>query len=240
MNGLVKVKNSQFGSIVCDYYGNNNGEFFMTRQQIGEALEYDDPADAIYRIHKRHKGRLDKFSTIDKLSSVEGTRDVVRETVLYSAKGVYEICRWSHQPKADAFYDHVYDILEGLRLGYLRIVLERQSPHWQATRLESKSNRRMETDEIKALVEYAKANGSKNADKYYVIFTKLANKAVGIPSNSRDAITTSQLNNLILIEHIIGEIIKAGIQQGRYYKDIYQDCKEQLELFITVAFLKAG
>lgn len=121
-----------------------------------------------------------------------------------------------------------------------RILLERQSPHWQATRLESKTTRRMETDEIKALVEYAKANGSKNADKYYVNFTKLANKVVGIPPDSRDAITASQLNNLILIEHIIGEIIKAGIRQGNYYKDIYQACKKQLEQFTVVAFLKAG
>ncbi len=120
------------------------------------------------------------------------------------------------------------------------LLLERQSPHWQATRLESKTNRRMETDEIEALVEYAKANGSKNADKYYVNFTKLANKVVGIPPDSRDAITASQLNNLILIEHIIGEIIKAGIRQGSYYKDIYQACKKQLEQFTVVAFLKAG
>lgn len=208
MNGLVKVKNSQFGSIVCDYYGNNDGEFFMTRRQIGEALEYADPQKAIDNLHKAHKDRLDIFSVTLKSRGTDGK---YYDTCFYSAKGVFEICRWSHQPKADAFYDHVYDILEGLRLGYLRITLERQSPHWQATRLESKSNRRMETDEIKALVEYAKENGSKNADKYYVIFTKLANKAVGLPSNSRDAITTSQLNNLILIEHIIGEIIKAGI-----------------------------
>lgn len=237
MNNLVKVKNSQFGSIACDYYGDNDGEFFMTRQQIGEALGYDNPMIAIAKIHDRHKDRIDKFSVLTKLTGTDGKK---YETYLYSAKGVYEICRWSRQPKADAFYDHVYDILEGLRLGYLRLSLERQSPHWQVTRLESKSNRRMETDEIKALVVYAKANGSKNADKYYMIFTKLANKAVGISPNSRDAITTGQLNNLILIEHIIGEVIKAGIQQSRYYKDIYQDCKEQIELFTTVSFLKVG
>ena len=51
-----------------------------------------------------------------------------------------------------------------------RLLMERQSPHWQATRLESKKNRRMETDEIKMLVEYAKAQGSKNADKYFKAF----------------------------------------------------------------------
>ena len=120
-----------------------------------------------------------------------------------------------------------------------RLLMERQSPHWQATRLESKKNRRMETDEIKMLVGYAKAQGSKNADKYYISFSKLANKAVGIQTDSRDALTTSQLNNLMLIEHIIGEVIKESIRQGMHYKDIYKACKEQIQQFQKIAYLAA-
>lgn len=120
-----------------------------------------------------------------------------------------------------------------------RLIMERQSPHWQQTRLESKTNRRMETDEIKAMVEYAKANGSRNADKYYISLSNLANKAVGIQSNSRDMITTNQLNNLILIEHIIGEVIKEGIRQQLYYKDIYKACKARIEQFQKIAYLAA-
>lgn len=90
MNSLVKVRNSQFGSIVCDYYGNNNGEFFMTRQQIGGALGYMDPMIAIAKIHERHKNRIDKFSVLTKLTGTDGKK---YETYLYFAKGVYEICR---------------------------------------------------------------------------------------------------------------------------------------------------
>lgn len=117
-------------------------------------------------------------------------------------------------------------------------ILERQTPHWQATRLESKSNRRMETDEIKQLVQYAKDNGSKNADRYYCNLSILANKAVGIDSNSRDTATAGQLNNLILIEHIIGEVIKEGILQSLYYKDIYKLCKQRIEQFKQLAYLQ--
>ena len=97
----------------------------------------------------------------------------------------------------------------------------------------------METDEIKMLVEYAKAQGSKNADKYYISFSKLANKAVGIQADSRDALTTSQLNNLILIEHIIGEVIKESIRQEMHYKDIYKACKVQIQQFQRIAYLAA-
>ena len=51
MEELEKVKNSQFGTVICDYYGNGKGEFFMTRQQIGQALEYENPQKAIDNIH---------------------------------------------------------------------------------------------------------------------------------------------------------------------------------------------
>lgn len=117
MSNLALVKSKNFGNVQCDFYSDHDKEIWMTREQIGRALEYSDPDDAIYRIHQRHKDRLDKFSTLDSLSSVEGTRTVTRDVLLYSARGVYEICRWSRQPKANAFYDFVYDILESLRKG---------------------------------------------------------------------------------------------------------------------------
>lgn len=117
-------------------------------------------------------------------------------------------------------------------------IMEQNSIHWQTTRLESKSNRRMETDEIKLFVQYAKENGSKNAERYYCNLSILANKAVGIESNSRDSATAGQLNNLILIEHIIGEVVKEGISKMLYYKDIYKACKQRIEQFKQVAYLQ--
>ena len=120
-----------------------------------------------------------------------------------------------------------------------QLLLEKQTQHWQNTRLESKTNRRLETDEIKRLVEYAKEQGSKNADKYYIIFSKLANKAVGINSRQRDNATAKQLNNLTLIENIINNVIKDGIIKGICYKEIYQDCKNRINSFLSVAYLEA-
>ena len=119
-------------------------------------------------------------------------------------------------------------------------IREHCSPRWQATRLESIKNRKLETDEIKAFVEYAKSNGSKNADKYYMNFSKMANKAVGINPDSRDEATVNQLNNLILIEHIIGEVIKDGTSRMMYYKDIYKACKLRIGQFQNIAFLSVA
>ena len=64
MEELRVVKNSQFRSVSCDYYGNGDGEFFVTRQQIGKALEYDNPQKAIdkrvssyYIVERRMDGK---------------------------------------------------------------------------------------------------------------------------------------------------------------------------------------
>lgn len=118
-----------------------------------------------------------------------------------------------------------------------QILLEKQTALWQNTRIEAKANRLRETDEIKALVAYAKENGSKNAEKYYITFSNLANKAVGIDSNQRSTATTSQLNNLILIENIISHVVKEGLQKQSHYKGIYKACKERIEQFKYIAYL---
>ncbi|MBP3038099.1 hypothetical protein J9303_01070 [Bacillaceae bacterium Marseille-Q3522] len=91
----------------------------MSRKQIGEALEYSDPRVAIAKLHASHKERLDKFSGVTDTVTPGGG---AQKSVIYSAKGVYEICRWSEQPKANAFFDFVYDLLEGLRTGTLKII----------------------------------------------------------------------------------------------------------------------
>ncbi len=119
-----------------------------------------------------------------------------------------------------------------------QLLQEKQTTHWIETRQQSKSNRKLETDEIKNFIEYAFANGSHNADWYYKSLTNLANGVVGIGSNQRDSISVSQLNNLILIENIIGHVIVEGIEKQLYYKEIYKDCKARLEIFKDIAYLK--
>ncbi len=228
MSKLVKVQNSLFGTVTCDYYGNGKGEFFMTRQQIGQALEYKDPQWAIDKIHHAHKDRLDKFSVTTKLVATDGK---AYDTFLYSAKGVYEICRWSRQPKADAFYDHVYDILEGLRLGYLKLEIERQSPLWQQTRSSGKNVHRMETDTIQNFVAYAISQGSLNADRYYTLFTQLANKTANILPNQRDNLSIKQLSKLSFIESMIESIVQECMDKGMEYHAIYKECKNRMLAF---------
>jgi|SRR5690625_1396540 len=111
---LSIVSKEMFGQKEMDIYVNDNNDIFMTREQIGQALEYATPRKAISDLHNRHKERLDKFSVVSRLRTTDGKQ---YETIIYNEKGIYEIARKSGQPKADEFYDWVYDLLSRLRRG---------------------------------------------------------------------------------------------------------------------------
>jgi prophage antirepressor-like protein len=95
------VKSEFFDDLKCDVYQGEE-EYYMTREQIGNALGYANPRVAISNIHARNRDRFDGMSVVLKLSTTDGKS---YDTVVYSRKGIMEICRWSRQPKADAFID---------------------------------------------------------------------------------------------------------------------------------------
>lgn len=115
MNNLKLVETDVFNEIAtCDFWGNANNEYLVTREQIGRALGYSNPTKAIDNIHRRHRERIDKFSTTLTLGVLEGDRYVERERILYNRKGIMEICRWSRQPLADKFMDWCWEIMDRL------------------------------------------------------------------------------------------------------------------------------
>ena len=114
MSSLKLITTEKFGSIPCDFYRNMNDDILLTREQIGSALEYANPDDALSKIHRRHKDRLDQLSVIAKLSSTDGKE---YNTYLYTERGVMEICRWSNKPKANQFMDWCWDIVTKYRQG---------------------------------------------------------------------------------------------------------------------------
>lgn len=109
------VETDVFNKIAtCDFWGNINNEYLVTREQIGRALGYSNPTKAIDNIHRKHRERIDKFSTTLTLGVLEGDRYVERERILYNRKGIMEICRWSRQPLADKFMDWCWEIMDRL------------------------------------------------------------------------------------------------------------------------------
>lgn len=78
-----------------NFYKDEDSNIYMTRKQIGEALEYSDGGRGIRVIHSRNKDRLDKFSTTVEISQLEGNRMVTRDTIVYTERGIAEVVRYS-------------------------------------------------------------------------------------------------------------------------------------------------
>lgn len=108
MSNLTLITTETFNNLPCNFYRNMDDDILLTREQIGQALDYSDPVDSIYRIHKRHQDRLDNLSVC--LSDGLG-----HNIYYYTEKGVMEICRWSKSKRANEFMDWTWNIITKYR-----------------------------------------------------------------------------------------------------------------------------
>jgi len=105
-------------------------------------------------------------------------------------------------------------------------------------RLDGKQVRRLETDAIKHLVEYAKASGRSRPEMYYSNITKMTNKALGIESGQRASMDARQLQLLKLAETMVEIAIRDGLKAELHYKDVYRLCKDRVSDVLGQLLLK--
>lgn len=117
------------------------------------------------------------------------------------------------------------------------ILREKSTSVWLEARQKGMITRKAETDVIKELVEYAKAQGSTHADMLYMTYSKLANALCGI--KSRDQATSSQLHDLSIFENLILSMIRNGIEANMDYKQIYKECKDRCYAAQKIAMIGA-
>lgn len=137
---LKLVKQENFLGTKCDFYVDEKENIYMSRTQIGYALEYKDPSNAIRNIHSRHYKRLDEMSievTTAQIERVSKHQSKDKLTFMYTAQGIFEICRHSNQPHADQFYDWVYKtVIEIAKNGYY--ISTEKDEKWLGIRNETK------------------------------------------------------------------------------------------------------
>jgi phage regulator Rha-like protein len=114
------------------------------------------------------------------------------------------------------------------------IELEKQVAQVKASRLDGKEARKLETDAIKDLVEYAEASGSKSANMYYANITRMTNSILGIESGQRDNLTVKQLDQVRIAETMVKMAISDGLEQSIPYKEIYKLCKDRVSSIAQV------
>lgn len=225
---LKLVKQGKFLGTKCDFYVDEENNIYMSRTQIGYALEYKDPSNAVLRIHQRHHERLDGLSIEAKgcqFVTPYPNNDKNAHIYMYTEMGIYAICGYSHQAIAEKFNDWVYDTISSIRKNGYYISSEKDEK-WLGIRAETKKVRRMETDTIKRFVEYAKEQGSIHADRYYQLFTDLVQKRLGIESGERDEQDQFTLLRLKSFETIVDMHIDTLMKRNLPYKQVFVGVKD--------------
>lgn len=105
------------------------------------------------------------------------------------------------------------------------------------TRLNSILIRNDETDVIKLLSDYAKAQGSKNPEKLYMVYTKLVYKVLDIESGLRGTFNPSLLSVISTLEIMISQTVIELMKDNIHYKLIYKEVKKKLYIFKDLIYI---
>ena len=201
--------------------------------------------DVAERFVKRHTHVLEKIEKILADDSTENSAKCFKEThykdesgkhnkmYLMNRDGFTFLAMGFTGKKANEWkwkYINAFNQMEAF-------IKEKTTEAWIETRKAGKITRKAETDVIKQLIEYAKGQGSEHSKMLYMTYSRLANNMAGI--TDRESATVMQLNNMSLIENIILNQIRIGMEKGMHYKEIYKDCKRQIELFKDIAYLQS-
>jgi len=122
----------------------------------------------------------------------------------------------------------VFDYIEKLEKQnqMLRQALwNRQNNEWLLTRKQGKITRRKETDAIAVLIPYAKSQGSNNADRLYIVYSRLVNRLAGVEDGTRETIDVETLLHIKKLEDLFSKVIFESMEKQLFYKDIYGKCK---------------
>ncbi|MED4545068.1 Bro-N domain-containing protein [Lysinibacillus sphaericus] len=116
---LQIIKSEMFNSVSCDFYQNENGDVFMTINQLAQALEYSDRSGVQKIINRNDYLKDVEYSVQDKMSSTDGKQ---YDTRVFTEDGIYEVTMLSKQPKARTFRAFVRKTLKALRKGEMVLV----------------------------------------------------------------------------------------------------------------------
>lgn len=191
--------------------------------------------DVAERFGKRHADVLEKISKILKQDSTENSvkcffptfykDESGKENKMYlmNEKGFTFLAMGFTGKKADEWKWKYIEAFETMK----QAILNQKNAEWIENRKQGKLARRAETDAIKEFVQYASENGSTHSDRYYLLFTKMVNGIVGA-GNGRDFESFEVLQNLSVAEKAVTKLVRAEIEKGTEYHEIYKLCKERL------------
>lgn len=115
-----------------------------------------------------------------------------------------------------------------------KIILNQQNLSFQQSRLEGKDVRKEFMDVVARFVDYATAQGSKNATKYFANLTTMTYKSLGLvkqagPQSFRDSLDLMEISALKMAEWVCEYALIDGMELGMPYKEIYVMARQRVE-----------
>lgn len=146
-----------------------------------------------------------------------------------------------NDPKNNIIINFKIDIIDEffrMRKILLNLSMQKVNQEWLENRSKGKISRLKETNTIKIFIEYAKMQGSKNAEKYYITLTNMENKALFLIEqkfkNLREVLNINQLDEAKQADEIVLKALNDGMENKMHYKDIYKLAKKRVELFASL------
>jgi phage regulator Rha-like protein len=189
----------------------------------------------VVELIKKYREDFDDFGELPqrKLKSTGGRAAV--EYMLDADQFMFLGTLLKNTTKVVAFKKEIIKQFKKARKQLELLSQHRQQPEYQITREAGKIVRREATDTMQEFMEYAKAQGSQNADRYYSNISKMLNSLLfiveGRHKTLRNMLTVQQLMTVSSAEQIVAVGLKIGMANKKFYKDIYLDVKEKVQIF---------
>jgi phage regulator Rha-like protein len=189
---------------------------------------------AVIQLVDKYKSDLEEFGTFTFEMRKSAGRPI-RFAWLNEEQATYLITLMKNSKIVRKFKIKLVKEFSRMRSALSSIAANQKNQEWLEKRERGKVSRLEETDAIKIYVEYAKANGSKNAGKYYTTISTMENKALFFLEqkfpNVRNALAGHQLETIANADRIVAKQLKKCVDEGRDYHDGYYMARDAIEAF---------
>jgi len=196
---------------------------------------------ALRKLVLKYKSEFEEFGVItsrmQKPTNKKGGRPI-EEFLLNEDQAIYLGTLLTNNEAVRKFKRNLVKEFSRVKKTLINLMSQKQNAEWLEQRKAGKLIRKQSTDDIKAFVDYAIAQGSQSAQKYYMNISKMENQALFLVEqkfpNLRDILDLNQLSIVVCADKIISRALSEGIEKGLPYKQIYQLAKLRVTNFADI------
>lgn len=196
---------------------------------------------AIIKLIKKYKQEFETFGILAPTMQQLRKKKVghpIQEQFLNEGQAMYLTTLLTNNDTVRKFKMHLTGEFLRQRKLLMQLINNKQNEDWIEARAQNKFQRKETTDVIKLFVEYAKKQGSQNAEQYYCNITKMENQTL-VPleflqqkfPNLREVVDRYTLDRLKMCDEIVAQALVDGMQKELYYKEIYKLARERVEIY---------